>query len=93
MKEIETTIVVIYKTQWTQTDTQNVRLRSANRGNANNAWYVNASGNVNNNNANNAYRCAPDCVVAALNWSIHRIDFVAIKSIKMIIHKEPVFHA
>lgn len=30
---------------------QNVRLRSANRGNANNTWNVNASGNVNNNNA------------------------------------------
>jgi len=30
---------------------QNVRLRSANRGNANNTWNVNSSGNVNNNNA------------------------------------------
>lgn len=43
--------------------TQNVRLRSANRGNANNTWYVNASGNVNNNNANWANRFSPDCVV------------------------------
>lgn len=41
---------------------QNVRLRSANRGNGNNTWNVNTSGNVNNNNANNAHRCAPDCV-------------------------------
>lgn len=26
-------------------------------------WYVNSSGNVNNNNANNSMRCAPDCVI------------------------------
>ena len=39
---------------------QYVRLRSANRGNANNAWNVNAAGNINNNNANNAYRSTPD---------------------------------
>lgn len=40
--------------------TQNVRLRSANRGNANNTWNVNSSGNVNNwNNANNANRFCP----------------------------------
>ena len=38
---------------------QNVRLRSANRGNANNTWNVNSSGNVNNNNASNANRFAP----------------------------------
>lgn len=36
-----------------------MRLRSANRGNAYNTWYVNASGNVNNNNASYANRCAP----------------------------------
>jgi hypothetical protein len=41
--------------------TQNVRLRSANRGNSYNTWNVNTSGNANNNNANNSYRCAPDC--------------------------------
>lgn len=41
---------------------QNVRLRSTNRGNANNTWNVNSSGYVNNNNAINANRCAPDCV-------------------------------
>nr|DAK23230.1 MAG TPA: hypothetical protein [Caudoviricetes sp.] len=38
-------------------------MRSANRGNSYNTWYVNSSGNVNNNNANWANRCAPDCVV------------------------------
>lgn len=41
---------------------QNVRLRSANRGNANNTWNVNSSGYVNNNNANNANRFSLDCV-------------------------------
>lgn len=40
-----------------------MRLRSANRGNSNNTWYVNSDGNVNNNNAINANRCAPDCVI------------------------------
>ena len=44
---------------------QNVRLRSANRGNANNTWYVNAGGNVNNHNAYNANRAAAD-------WVLHR---------------------
>lgn len=39
--------------------TQNVRLRSANRSNANNTWNVNSSGNVNNNNATNAWRFCP----------------------------------
>lgn len=38
---------------------QNVRLRSANRGNAYNTWNVNSSGNVNNNNATNSNRFAP----------------------------------
>lgn len=41
------------------TTAQNVRLRGANLGN-NNVWNVNTSGNVNNNNPNNAYRVAPD---------------------------------
>nr|DAE91798.1 MAG TPA: protein of unknown function DUF1936 [Caudoviricetes sp.] len=36
-------------------------MRSANRGNGYNTWNVNTSGNV-NNNAYNAWRCAPDCV-------------------------------
>jgi len=39
--------------------TQNVRLRSANRGNANNTWNVNSSGNINNNNASNANAFSP----------------------------------
>lgn len=38
---------------------QNCRLRSANRNNANNTWNVNASGNVNNNNASNANTFEP----------------------------------
>ena len=38
-----------------------VRVRSANRGNSNNVWYVNTGGYLNNNNANNAYRALPDC--------------------------------
>lgn len=41
---------------------QNVRLRSANRGNSYNTWNVNTSGNVNNNNASNANRFSPDCI-------------------------------
>ena len=39
---------------------QNVWTRSANRNNGNNTFIVNTSGNVNNNNAQNALRCAPD---------------------------------
>ena len=39
----------------------NVRLRSANRGNSNNTWYVNSGGYLNNNNANNSYAALPDC--------------------------------
>ena len=42
---------------------QNVFRRSANLSNANNVWNVNSSGNVNNNNANNGYYCAPDCIM------------------------------
>lgn len=38
----------------------NLRLRSANRGNSYNVWNVNTSGNLNNNNANNAYASVPD---------------------------------
>lgn len=51
---------------------QNVRLRSANRGNANNTWNVNTSGNANNNNATNANRPAPDCVIPSSTWHRHR---------------------
>lgn len=47
---------------WAVGCSQNVRLRSANRGNSYNTWNVNASGNVNNNNASNANRFSPDCV-------------------------------
>ena len=39
---------------------QNSFLRSSNRGNANNVWNRNTSGYINNNNANNSNRCAPD---------------------------------
>ena len=39
---------------------QNVFLRSANRNNGNNVFCMNASGNVNNTNAQIANRCAPD---------------------------------
>lgn len=39
---------------------QNVWARSANRNNGNNTFIVSSSGNVNNNNAQNANRCAPD---------------------------------
>ena len=41
------------------TSPQYVRLRSANRGNANSTWYVNSSGNANSNNATGAFRFAP----------------------------------
>jgi len=44
----------------------NARLRSANRGNANNVYYVNSSGYVNNNNAANANRPAPIVPGAAI---------------------------
>jgi len=50
----------------------NAWLRSANRGNANNAWNVNNSGNVNNNNAYNANRGCPDCVAQVIRL-IHSI--------------------
>ena len=46
------------------TSAQNVRLRSASRGNAYNAWYVNSSGNANNNNAFYANRFSPLVVIA-----------------------------
>lgn len=53
---------------------QNVRLRSANRGNANNDWNVNTTGNANNNNANNANRPAPDCINIQPVWSVRKTD-------------------
>lgn len=45
------------------TSPQFVRLRSANRGDATSAWYVNSSGYVNNNGAWSAYRFSPLVVV------------------------------
>ena len=51
----------------------NVWLRSANRGNANNAWNVNNSGNVNNNNAYNANRGCPDCSAYQVTRPVHSI--------------------
>lgn len=46
-----------------KTSAQNVRLRSASRGDANGAWYVNASGNVYSSSAVNSLRFAPACVI------------------------------
>lgn len=47
---------------WTGADTaQSSWVRSANRDNAYNPFIVNADGNVNNNNAYNGNRAAPDC--------------------------------
>ena len=45
------------------TSPQNVRLRSASRGNASITWYVNSSGYVGNDTAWNAYRFSPLVVV------------------------------
>ena len=45
------------------TSPQIIRLRSANRGGANGAWYVNSSGNVFSNYASSAYRFAPLVVI------------------------------
>lgn len=42
---------------------QYVRLRSASRGDGNNAWYVSSSGYVGNGSAIGANRCAPACVI------------------------------
>ena len=39
------------------------RTRSANRGNGSNVWNGATAGYLNNNNANNAYRCLPACVI------------------------------
>lgn len=46
-----------------KTSAQYVRLRSASRGSALNAWNVNASGYVFGNYAVNSYRIAPACVI------------------------------
>lgn len=42
---------------------QSVRLASASRGYSYYAWFVYSSGNVNHNNASNASRCRPACVI------------------------------
>lgn len=44
-------------------------MRSANRGNGNNAAYVNSVGNCNNNAAVNGNRAAADCV-GLTGWEI-----------------------
>ncbi len=44
-------------------------LRSPNVSNSNNVRYVNTDGTLNNNNANNAYGAAPDCVYSQLKVS------------------------
>ena len=46
-----------------KTSAQNVRLRSAYRGDASDTWYVNASGYVNNHGAVYSLRFAPACVI------------------------------
>lgn len=46
-----------------KTSAQNVRLRSAHRGNAHITWYVYASGNVDDGNAVGSSRFAPACVI------------------------------
>ena len=47
-----------------KTSAQYVRLRSASRGVASHAWYVNPSGSVTNSYAASALRFAPACVIA-----------------------------
>ena len=42
---------------------QNVRVRSANRGNAVYAWYVHSAGYVHSNYASYAFRFSPACVI------------------------------
>lgn len=48
------------------TSAQDVRLRSAKRGSACHAWYVNASGGVGTYNASNPWRCAPACAIGKI---------------------------
>ena len=67
---------------------QNVRLRSANRGNANNTWNVNSSGNVNNNNASNSNRFAP--IVLSRG---HKADAQRRSSSEKMQYKEPAVPA
>ena len=46
-----------------KTSAQNVRLRSAGRGNSYAAWSVNAAGGISDHNAIYAFRFAPVCVI------------------------------
>lgn len=62
-----------------------MRLRSANRGNAYNTWYVNTSGNVNNNNAYWANAVAP-IVIISMAKSVCAAGVAKLLSN----HKEPV---
>ena len=50
---------------------RNVLLRSANRGNGYNAFYVHSSGYVGNWGALGAYRCAPDWTPARPQKPLH----------------------
>lgn len=54
--------------------------RSPNRGNSNNAWYANTTGNLNNNNANNSNVCSPDCVKARTSNPNGRKEYIYAKS-------------
>lgn len=48
-----------------KTSAQQVRLRSAHRGNATNAWFVNSSGRISDySNASNAFACSPLVCIA-----------------------------
>lgn len=48
-----------------KTSAQNVRLRSAHRGNPTNAWFVNSSGRISDySNASNAFACSPLVCIA-----------------------------
>lgn len=47
-----------------KTSAQNVRLRSASRYGANNTWYVNSSGSINNGSASGAVTCSPLVCIA-----------------------------
>lgn len=46
------------------TSAQNVRLRSADRGYASNAWFVYTAGGLTYNSASSAFRAAPACVIS-----------------------------
>lgn len=63
-------------------------MRSANRGNAYNTWYVNSTGNVNNNNANWANAVAPIVIISMVK------NICVAGAAKLLTnHKEPVILA